>query len=96
MNAIGVPTEFRLHSGERFTVKVAKKKRPDENLSDGLQQKGFELQVLAKEWRAKAPANRDPEKGDQIVTAGRRHALENASKVQYGSIEIGFVCRVVG
>ena len=95
-NVMGVDTQFTLHTGEQFTVKAVRRKRADENLTDGLQQRTFEIQILARHWQAVAPAGRHPEKGDQIVMAGRRHALEASKLIEFANTQVGYISRVLG
>jgi hypothetical protein len=92
----GNNTAFTLHTGEKFTIKTVRKKKPDENITEGLQQNGFELQFMAKRWSASAPVGRNPEKGDQVVVDGRRFALESSKAITYGDIRIGYIARVLG
>jgi hypothetical protein len=96
INAIGVNTTFTLHTGETFTIKTVRRKKPDENMTEGLQQKGFEIQFMAKNWVANAPAGRHPEKGDQLSMAGRRHAIESSKLVEAAGVSIGYIARVMG
>lgn len=96
ITAMGLDSQFTLHSGEQFTIKVIRRKKIDENITEGLQQHGFEIQFLAKHWDQNAPTGRAPEKGDQLIMAGRRHAIESSKLIQYGTARIGFVARVVG
>jgi hypothetical protein len=96
INTVGVDTEFRLRDKTSFTIKTVRRRRSDEELTDGIHQKGFEIQFMARDWVAAAPAGTRPEKGDQIVMAGRRYAIETSKLTQYGTLEIGYVCRVLG
>ena len=96
IGATGIDTDFRLHTGERFSLRVVRRRKADEDITDGLQQKGFEIQFMASQWVRLAPAGRRPEKGDQVTMEGRRHAIETAKLVSYDNTEIGYVARVLG
>jgi hypothetical protein len=96
ITGVGVPAAFTLHTGETFTINVVRRKKPDETITEGLQQKGFELTLLAKHWRANAAAPRHPEKGDQLTMAGRRHAVETSKLITTAGMDVSYVLRVVG
>jgi hypothetical protein len=96
ISTVGVDSEFRLRDGTRFTIKTVRRRKPDEPLTDGIHQKGFEIQFMARDWSAAAPPGVRPEKGDQVVMVGRRYAIETSKLTQYGTLEIGYVCRVLG
>lgn len=93
---VGNQTEFRLRSGEVFTIYTAAHKRSDENLTAGIQQLGFQLKFMASDWTSAAPPGRAPEKGDQVVHMGRRHAIEWAKLISYNDTPIGWIVQVLG
>lgn len=96
IESYGVPTSFELRDGTTFTIKTLSNNRPDEPLTEGMVQRGFDVKFMAKRWKAVAPANRLPEKGDQFTRAGRRHAVEFVYTQSASNVDIGFICRVLG
>lgn len=94
LNSTGSPTEFSLRSGEVFTIPVVRRKKRIEEMTDGIQQKDFDIQFLHKHWTVYAA--REPEKGDQLTMAGRRHAIEKCFPVICYDITVGYVARVLG
>lgn len=93
-NESGIDTQFTLRDGTQFTIKAVRKVRPDEKLTDGLLEQGFDVQFMHSHWHANAA--RGPEKGDQLVMAGRRHAIEFHKLHQIANVPVGYVCRVRG
>jgi len=93
---LGVSTTFTLRSGETVTLHTLTSNKQDENITDGLQQEGFDIKFMANRWAAQAPTNRRPEKGDQLMRNGRRHALEFVYLQSAGTTEVGYICRVKG
>ena len=96
IQALGVDTQFTLRGGGTFTIRTLTSNKRDENLTEGLQQDGFDIKFMANRWRASAPATRWPEKGDQLLRNGRRHAIEFVYLQSAGTTEVGFICRVLG
>jgi hypothetical protein len=96
IESLGAPTEFTLRSGEVFTLKTLTSNRPDENITEGLTQQGFDIKFMAQRWAVAAPPNRRPEKGDQILREGRRHRIEYIYLQTGGIREVGYICRVIG
>lgn len=95
LQSAGIPAEFLLHDTKaRFTLNVARRKKMPENVTSGVQQKGFEIQFMGFRWNAAAP--RPPEKGDQVTVEGRRHAIESVTPHSIGTTVVGYVARVLG
>jgi hypothetical protein len=96
IEAVGVPTQFVLRDGTTFTIKTLANNRPDENLTEGLVQQGFDIKFMAGRWDAATPTGRQPEKVDQLIRAGRRHAIEYVYKQTADNVDVGYICRVLG
>lgn len=92
----GTPADWRLRDGTQFQLQIVRRSKPDENMTEGLQQQGFEIQFMASRWGAVAPPGRGPEKGDQVTLHGRRHAVERAKLVTVGGVDVGYIARVLG
>lgn len=87
----GNDTQVLLNDGvTTFTVKTAMRKRPVENLTDGLQQENDRLSVMASRWETGAGAGRMPEKGDILTINGRRQAIASANTVAMQDTLIAF------
>lgn len=84
----GTDTEFRLMSGEVFTLRARVRSSGEQDLTDGVSQDRRRVTVMAHRWDAAAPAGRSPQKGDQVVIDGRRHAVEEADPRLAGGIRI--------
>ncbi len=76
MAAQGTDADFTLRDGQTGTIKVAQGRLRDEDLTDGLQQKGFRLRCMADDWDG--AFTRSPEKGDRVELWGRRHSISSA------------------
>ena len=96
MQSEGSDCAFVLRSGEQFTIKGVLRFLPEVTMTDGLHQDRRKLSVMADRWEAAAPANRDPEKGDQVTVHGRRFAVEEADPATGGNQVIGWRLRLKG
>ena len=92
----GTPADFRLRTGETFTLRARVRDGTDEALTAGLQQDTLTVTVLANRWETAAPPNRAPEKGDQITIAGKRHAIEDVRQRIAGSVPLTWTMRLKG
>ena len=91
----GEPTEFRPHdSVQAFTLKATRGHKRDGTMTDGMQQTGFKIRVRMSEWDAAYP--RPPEQGDQVVSNGRRMAVESAHPVIVAGNETVYVLTMQG
>lgn len=77
-----------------FTVKGLQRKTPAENLTDGLQQEGDRLSVMAARWLA--GAGRAPEKGDLVTTNGHRQAVQAVNRKTVSNLTIGYNLTILG
>ena len=91
----GTPTEFRPHDSlEAFTLQASRGHKRDGTMTDGMQQSGFKVRVRMSEWDAAYP--RPPEQGDQVVSGGRRHAVESVHSVVVEGNELVYVMTMQG
>lgn len=88
--------EFRLRSGEVFSIKGVMRFTAEEQMTDGLSQDRRKLSIMADRWSAQAPPARDPEKGDQVVVDGRRHGIMEADPAVASGQRIGWRLRLTG
>ena len=78
----------------QFTVKVIRGHKRDENLTDGIQQEGFKLKVLADDWDAKC--SREPVKGDQLTIFGTRYAIQFVYLLAVGNTKLMYTMTTRG
>jgi hypothetical protein len=71
----GLDANVHRRDGQKFTIKIFERRSRVEELTDGLSQQGYRVRVISSDWERLAGG--PPEKGDQIMIAGRRHAIES-------------------
>lgn len=95
--AMGGDCAFTLRgTGEKFSVKGVIKHQPEAELTGGINQDRRRLSVSDIDWSAAAPAGREPQKGDQVVIDGHRHAIMEADPVLMSGIRILWRIRLRG
>lgn len=90
----GTDTNFTLVGGETGTLKTTSGFRREAGLTDGTQQEVHRVRVYADDWDAEF--TRPPEKGDILVRAGRRHAVENAHLTEVSGYKLVYVMIIQG
>lgn len=91
----GTPTEFLLLDSGSITISAIRGHTRNDPLTDGTGQTGFRLRVRASEWDEKSP-DRPPGQGDQMVSWGRRHAIESSHLVGVADQKLVYVIAVKG
>ena len=72
----GLQVAVTLRDGSTFNIRGFERRRSGEELSDGLTQQDYWFRVVKADWDGLA--GRPPDKGDQLVIGGRRHAIEES------------------
>lgn len=86
-----------LRDGTTFDVTMVERGRnPNEDVTDGISARRATLQCMYSRWAAAAPANRDPEKGDRVRINDRVRAISSVERKSMGSVDIGWLLRLVG
>lgn len=95
IGSMGISADVTLHDGGvPFCVSVVRRRAPTENLTDGLQQNGERVSVMADPWLDNA--RRAPQKGDQLTIDNHRYAIQTAKPVYGGETLIGYTLTVLG
>jgi|GEM_PF-4315013 len=93
---LGHTANVTLRSGETFDIKATVGFRREVGLTEGLAQNTERLKFRCSEWDAASPG-RAPQKGDQIVVQGRRHAIQAAIRQRgIGDVPLLYVCEISG
>jgi len=88
ITAMGQTGQFRLRTGEVFSLPVALRFRQEQLLTDGISQDQRTCTFSASAWSTAAPAGQDPQKGDQVSVMNRRYAFDRVDPTDMGGLRI--------
>ena len=97
IEANGSDADVKLRDSTQFQMRMVERNRmPNSELTSGISQREFSALCMYHRWVAAAPADREPEKGDQITMNGRRKAVDSVGRVGPDATPIGYIMRFRG
>lgn len=91
----GTDALFDLRGGGTFTIKATTGYLNSQDITAGLQQRGFRIRVLTTEWDVASPG-RPPEKGDLVTIWGRQHGIDAVHHRGVADVSLMYVLTILG